>query len=87
MGGRVQQPFKRLRLFVAAMNSIMQSSALKGNLAARQAALGEMAPYESRGKGRAGYQASHNKVGWDRRAARKRRNQLKHKRHAHGRAR
>lgn len=76
-------PFRRAMMMMAAISAIMAGTV--GNMAAQQAQLSQLGPYESRGKGRnmpnrrapgAGM-ASH-------RAAMKRRNVLRHRKACRG---
>lgn len=76
-------PFRRATMMMAAISAIM--SATMGNMAAQQAQLAQVGPYESRGKGRnmpnrrapgAG-KANH-------RAAMKRRNVIRHRKSCRG---
>ena len=76
-------PFKRARAMFAAIQSVLTGFAgahMPGALNSRQRAeLAQIGDYKSRGKGRAGRQASQRTVAQDRRAAKKRRNQLRHR--------
>lgn len=69
-------PFARARAMFAAVAALAGVGA-----ATRAEAIAALGPYESRGKGRAGYQASRRCVAQDKRDARKARNRKNHKRH------
>lgn len=71
-------PFKRAHMMMAAIAAIMSATA--GNIAAQQAQISALAPYESRGKGKGGHQhARHGAQMANIRAARKARNIKRHR--------
>lgn len=72
-------PFHHARVMMAAIAAILAAPQFANNTAARKAELSQLGPYVSRGKGRAGHQASKRSVAQDRRAATKRRNQLRNR--------
>lgn len=71
-------PFRRAQMMMAAISSIIVSTA--GNLSLQQAQLGAIGPYQSRGKGKGGRQnAMHGAQMANIRAARKARNVRRHR--------
>lgn len=77
-------PFARAKAMFAALAAGMKAAGndIRKRMLVRSNVEAELGPYESRGKGCGGYQASRRCVAHDKRDAQKKRNQQRHKRHA-----